>query len=39
MEPLIVGLQIYLGETPQVAKEILEIGRDVAEGIRALKKK
>ena len=34
VEPLLVGLRIYLGETPQVAKEILEIGKDVAERIR-----
>jgi hypothetical protein len=34
VEPLLVGLRIYLGETPQVAKEILEIGQDVAERIR-----
>ena len=34
VEPLLVGLRIYLGETPQVAKEILEIGCDVAERIR-----
>jgi len=34
LEPLLVGLQIYLGETPKVAKEIHEIGQDVAERIR-----
>ena len=34
LEPLVVGLWIYLGETPQVAKEIVEIGQDVAERIR-----
>jgi hypothetical protein len=34
LEPLVVGLRIYLGETPQVAKEIVEIGQDVAERIR-----
>jgi tetratricopeptide (TPR) repeat protein len=34
LEPLLVGLRIYLGEAPQVAKEILEIGKDVAERIR-----
>jgi tetratricopeptide (TPR) repeat protein len=34
LESLFVGLQVYLGETPPVAKEILEIGRDVAEQIR-----
>jgi tetratricopeptide (TPR) repeat protein len=36
LEPLIIGLRIYLGEAPQVAKEILEIGHDVAERIREL---
>jgi tetratricopeptide (TPR) repeat protein len=36
LEPLIIGLRIYLGESPQVAKEILEIGQDVAERIRSL---
>lgn len=34
LEPLLVGLRIYLGETPQVAKEVLEVGQDVADGIR-----
>jgi tetratricopeptide (TPR) repeat protein len=34
LEPLVVGLRFYLGESPQVAKEILEIGNDVAERIR-----
>jgi tetratricopeptide (TPR) repeat protein len=34
LEPLAVGLQIYLGETPIVAKEIYEIGSDVADRIR-----
>lgn len=34
LEPLVVGLRIYLGEMPQVAKEIVEIGQDVAERIR-----
>lgn len=36
LEPLLVGLRIYLGETPQVAKEIFEIGQDVAERIRGV---
>jgi Flp pilus assembly protein TadD len=36
LEPLIVGLRLFLGESPQVAKEILEIGKDVAERIREL---
>jgi tetratricopeptide (TPR) repeat protein len=34
LEPLLVGLRIYLGGTPQVAKEILEVGQDVAERVR-----
>ncbi|HEY6251415.1 MAG TPA: tetratricopeptide repeat protein [Candidatus Angelobacter sp.] len=34
LEPLAVGLQIYVGEAPVVAKEILEIGQDVADRIR-----
>lgn len=34
LEPLVVRLRIYLGETPQVAKEIVEIGQDVAERMR-----
>lgn len=33
-EPLEVGLRIYLGEEPQGAKEIVEVGRDVADRIR-----
>jgi hypothetical protein len=33
-EPLIVGLKIFLGEEPQVAQEILEVGQDIAERIR-----
>jgi len=38
LEPLGVGLRIYAGESPLVAKEILEIGQDVAERIRAAAK-
>lgn len=34
-EPLIVGLQIYHGEKPHVAMEILEVGEDIAEAIRS----
>lgn len=34
LEPLLVGLRIYMGEMPAVAKEILEIAQDVAERIR-----
>ncbi len=33
-EPLATGLQIYLGQSPQKAQEILEIGKDVAQHIR-----
>ncbi|WP_299410228.1 tetratricopeptide repeat protein [Acaryochloris sp. IP29b_bin.148] len=33
-EPLILGLQIFLGESPHVAHEIFEIGQDVAQRIR-----
>ena len=36
LEPLLVGLRIYLGETPQIAKEISEIGQDVAARIREI---
>jgi hypothetical protein len=36
MEPLAVGLRIFSGESVLVAKEILEIGQDVAERIRAI---
>jgi hypothetical protein len=35
MEPLAVGLRILRGESPLVAREILEVGQDVAERIRA----
>jgi tetratricopeptide (TPR) repeat protein len=31
---LVIGLQIFLGEQPQAAQEILEIGQDVAQRIR-----
>ena len=34
LEPLAVGLQIFLGQNPERAQEILEIGQDVAERIR-----
>ncbi len=33
-EPLVAGLQIFLGQMPLKAREILEVGRDVAERIR-----
>jgi DNA-binding transcriptional regulator GbsR (MarR family) len=39
LEPLIVGLRIFLGESPIVAQEILEIGQDVAQRIRDLQEK
>jgi tetratricopeptide (TPR) repeat protein len=34
LEPLVIGLQIFLSEQPLVAQEILEIGQDVAQRIR-----
>jgi tetratricopeptide (TPR) repeat protein len=34
LEPLIVGLRIFLNEQPLVAQEILEVGQDVAQRIR-----
>jgi hypothetical protein len=35
LEPLIVGLKIYLGEErPLVAQEVFEIGKDIADRIR-----
>jgi len=37
LELLVVGLRIYLGESPLVAQEILEVGKDVAERIRRLR--
>ncbi len=36
LEPLVVGLRILLGESPSKAREVLEIGHDVAERIRDL---
>jgi len=38
LEPLSVGLRIYMGETPAVAKEIVEVGQDVAQRIRERQK-
>ncbi len=35
MEPLVAGLQIFMGEEPAIAREILEVGRDVAKRIEA----
>ena len=37
LEPLVAGLQIFLGEEPVIAQEILEVGRDVAERIEMRK--
>ena len=34
LEPLAVGLQIFLGQDPKRAQEILEVGQDVAKRIR-----
>ena len=34
LEPLAVGIEIFLGQEPEKAQEILEIGHDVAERIR-----
>ena len=34
LEPLEVGLRLYLGQKPRAAREILEVGHDVAERIR-----
>ncbi len=34
LEPLEVGLRLYLGQKPRAAREILEVGQDVAERIR-----
>ena len=34
LEPLTVGLRLFLGQAPKVAQEILEVGKDVAERIR-----
>jgi hypothetical protein len=39
LEPLIVGLQIYLNESPRAPQEILEVGQDVAQRIRDLEAK
>ncbi len=37
LEPLVAGLQIFLGEEPVIAQEILEVGRDVAKRIETRK--
>jgi tetratricopeptide (TPR) repeat protein len=34
LEPLEVGLRLHLGQKPRVAREIRDVGRDVAERIR-----
>ena len=39
LNPLAVGWRSYAGETPLVAKEIFEIGQDVAERIRKYESK
>ncbi len=39
LEPLAVGVRLYLGKHPIVAQEILDIGEDVAKKIRDLKVK
>jgi tetratricopeptide (TPR) repeat protein len=39
LEPLTVGVRLYLGERPTVAQEILDVGEDVAKRIRDLKTK
>lgn len=39
MEPLIVGIKLYLVEEIQVATEILEIAKDVKERIQSMRNK
>ncbi len=34
LEPLEIGLRLFLGEEPRTAQEILEVGKDVAQRIR-----
>lgn len=34
LEPLHVGVQIFLGQSPRKAQEIMEVGEDVAQRIR-----
>ena len=38
LEPLVVGLKIYLNEETKVAKEIYEVGLDVAKKIENARK-
>jgi len=38
LEPLVVGLRLFIGEDVQVATEIVEIGKDVAERIQKRQK-
>jgi tetratricopeptide (TPR) repeat protein len=38
LEPLAVGVQIYLGGHPIVAQEVLDVGEDVAKRIREFKR-
>ena len=39
IEPLIVGIKLYLGEQAQVATEILEIAKDVRDRIQSMRNK
>jgi hypothetical protein len=39
LEPLRVGVRLFLGEQPIVAQEVLDVGQDVAKRIRELKGK
>ena len=38
LEPLIVGLQLYLGDDVKSAVEIVEVGKDVVKRIEKKKK-
>jgi tetratricopeptide (TPR) repeat protein len=38
LEPLVIGIKIFLGEQPLVAQEILAVGQDVAQRIREQQK-
>lgn len=39
LEPLRVGVRLFLGEQPSVAQEVLDVGEDVAKQIRELRAK
>ena len=39
LEPLVVGVALYVGEDVKVAAEIMEVGKDVAERIKERCKK